>query len=407
MHEWLAVILAIIVIVIIFIVIALVIARPWIKTDIPLNQPCSSSLICVAGTTCVNGTCKSNPGEFCNVATDCGPNSVDCIDHICVTPEMMNLIAPTSNSVQVEGLEGVYDQAPLLEYSNAQNCGTSIGDGEPRTSGERADSGSRHSRCPRGKICRGSAVILNGIKKYQFGEHKIIDVLELTTLLQIDGTGPLGSSVWTLLENGTIVQDFNENFTSLSSNIRPDRLFMIGTTVIGATSNGIMYQLDGRSMSSISENPTRRLNWIPVSWTANNIVHVSTSLNGVWLWTQSSHSGGSTGRLYNITDLTRGNPRLVETVHMTGRTFRIYGENNNAHTDINPLTATGQSDVDGLIQIIPLMVDGAMTSANQIIRITPEDNHRIWSVRVFQQVLGIPGVRGTDNVYEIQNRLCE
>ncbi len=407
MYEWLAVTLAIIVVVIIIIVIALVIARPWIKTDIPLNQPCSSSLLCVAGTTCVNGTCKSNPGEFCNVVTDCAPNSVDCIDNICTTPEMLLLVAPTSNSVEVEGLDGVFDQAPLPEYLNAQNCGTSISDGEPRAFGERPGTGSRCRRCPRGKICRGSAVILNGLKKYQFGEHKILDVLELTTLLEIDGTGPLGATVWILLENGTIMQDFNENLTSLSSNIQPDRIFMLGTTVIGATSNGVMYQLDGRSMATVSGGTTRRLNWIPVRWAPDNIVHVSTSLNGVWLWTQSGHSGGSTGRLFNMTDLSRGNPRLVLTEQMTGRTFRIYGENNNAHTNVNPMTATGQSDVNGLIQIIPLMVDGAMTSANQIIRITPEDNHRIWSIRVFQQVLGTPGIRGTDNVYEIQNRLCE
>jgi hypothetical protein len=394
MQEWLAVILAIIVVVIIIIAIALIIARPWIKKDIPLNQPCSSSRLCVAGTTCINGTCKANPGEFCNVATDCGPQSIDCIDNICVTSEMINLIAPTSNSIQVEGLDGVYDQAPLPEYSDAQNC----------------DCRDRHShgrRCPRGKICRGSAVILNGIKKYQFGEHKILDVLELTTLLQIDGTGPLGSTVWILLENGTIMQDFNENITSLSSNIQPDRLFMLGTTVIGATSNGVMYQLDSHSMTTVTGGSIRRLNWNPVRWASSNIVHVSTSLDGVWLWTQSSHGGGSTGRLYNMTDLVSGNPRLVETEQMIGRIFRIYGENNNAHTGVNPITATGQSDVDGLIQVIPLMVDGAMTSANQIIRITPEDNHRIWSIRVFQQFLGTPGVRGTDNVYEIQNRLCE
>ena len=185
-----------------------------------------------------------------------------------------------------------------------------------------------------------------------------------------------------------------------------------------------MYQLDSRSMTTVTGGSIRRLNWNPVRWASSNIVHVSTSLDGVWLWTQSSHGGGSTGRLYNMTDLVSGNPspfteragfsnrgfevpRLVDTEQMIGRIFRIYGENNDAHTDVNPITATGQSDVDGLIQVIPLMVDGAMTSANQIIRITPEDNHRIWSIRVFQQFLGTPGVRGTDNVYEIQNRLCE
>lgn len=389
MYEWLAVILAIIVLVGIIIAIALIIARPWIKKDIPLNQPCSSSRLCVAGTTCINGTCKANVGEFCNVTKDCGPKAIECVDNICITAEMMNLVAPTSNSVRVEGLDDVYDQAPLPQYSDAQNC----------------DCQGRH--CPRGKICRGSGVILNGIKKYQFGEHKILDVLELTTLLQIDGTGSLGSTVWILLENGTIMQDFNENLTSLSSNIQPDRLFMLGTTVIGATSNGVMYQLDSRSMTTVTGGSIRRLNWNPVRWASNNIVHVSTSLNGVWLWTQNSHRSGSTGRLYNMTDLTGSVPRLVLTEQMTGRTFRIYGENNDAHTNVNPITATGQSDVDGLIQVIPLMVDGAMTSSNQIIRITPEDNHRIWSIRVFQQALGTPGVRGTDNVYEIQNRLCE
>lgn len=394
MYEWLAVILAIIVLVGIIIAIALIIARPWIKKDIPLNQPCSSSRLCVAGTTCINGNCKADVGEFCNVTKDCGPKAIECVDNICITAEMMNLLAPTSNSVSVGGLDGVYDQDPLPEYSDAQNC-------------ECQDRHSHGRLCPRGKLCSGSSVILNGIKKYQFGEHKILDVLELTTLLQIDGNGPLGSTVWILLENGTIMQDFNENIMSISSNIQPDRLFMLGSTVIGATSNGVMYQLDSRSMTTVTGGSIRRLDWIPVRWASNNIVHVSTSLNGVWLWTQSSHRGGSTGRLYNMTDLFESVPRLVKTEQMTGRIFRIYGENNDAHTNVNPINATGQSDVDGLIQVIPLMVDGAMSSFNQIIRITPEDNHRIWSIRVFQQVLGTPAFRVTDNVYEIQNRLCE
>ena len=380
MHEWLIVLLAIVIVIAIIIVIAFVIIRPYIKTDIPLNEPCGDTRLCAAGTTCVNGTCKSDPGGFCNVLSDCSPQSSECIDNICATGEMLTLIQPTPNSLIVEGFDNVYDQQPLPEYANSQSCESDC------------------SRCPSGEICQGSAVILNGLKKYQFGRHKIIDVLELTTLMSIDGSGPLGAPVWILLEDGSIMQDINDNFTTILSNIHPDRLFMISKTVVGATSNGTMYWLKGNNFANIRSGGT--LNWNVARWAPTGIVHVSNTLDYEWLWIQSHSGSGSKGYLYSVS----GEPSLSKTENMNGRTFRIYGDSVSAYTDVNPVTATG---VNNFEQVIPLMVDGAMTSSNQVIRITPQDSTRIWSIRVYAQMLGVPSIRQTDNVYEIQNRLCE
>lgn len=89
MDFWIWAIILFFIIIIGILIIGFIIARPWTQKDVPLNQPCDSSKLCIAGTTCTNGSCKSDPGQFCQNLSDCTSVSVGCINNVCSTTEMI------------------------------------------------------------------------------------------------------------------------------------------------------------------------------------------------------------------------------------------------------------------------------------------------------------------------------
>lgn len=368
----LAVVLAIVIILLIIIVIAVVLSRPWIKTDIGLNQPCSDSKICLAGYSCESGFCKANPGTACTIDSDCGGSSIGCVNGICSTGLVP--LEPPPNSEPVPGLTDVYDMQGTVGSGVARSCDTTI--------------------CPSGQTCEGSIVLLNGLRTYQFGRNKVLDVTELTV------TGTDRPEVLILLDSGAIMRDNNGTVTSVSNSVKLDRILMIGNVLAG-TSDGTLYWLSPDNYSH------SRWTWRIATWAPRNIVHVVTTLNGEWLWIQNTdpRESGSAGRLYRVGN--NSNPSLQHTEVLDGRTFRYYGFTTESYVNIDPVRRVAFSSTQGLEQTIPNMVDGAVTSVDQILRITSESNTYLWSIRVFNRsTTGNVRLILSDNIYEIQNRLC-
>lgn len=369
----LAVALAIVIILVIIIIIAVVLSRPWIKKNIGLNQPCSDSKICTTGYTCENGLCKANPGTVCSTDSDCSGSSTGCVKGVCASG--LNPFEPPPNSDPVNGLIEVYDINGTAGSDTANVCDK--------------------SRCPTGQTCEGSIVLLNGHRTYQFGKNKTLDVTELTI------TGTNKPEVLILLDSGAIMRDNNGTVSSVSNSIKLDRILMIGNILAG-TSNGILYWLHPDNFSR------SRWTWTITNWAPHHIVHIVTTLNNETVWIQNTdpRETGSTGRLYRISTTT--NPTLEHTEVLDGRTFRYYGYTTNSYVNVDPISRIAHSDTQGIIQTIPDMVDGAITSVDQILRITFESNTYLWSVRVFNESLVGDDIRliQPDNIYVIQNRLC-
>lgn len=373
----LAVVLGIIIILLIIIVIAVVLARPWIKNDVALNQPCSDSKLCVAGLTCESGICKANPGSSCTTDSDCSANSTGCFNGVCASGIIP--LNPPPGFIPIRGLTEVFDPTSSLPNRNTRSCDTVI--------------------CPSGQTCQGSIVLLNGQRVYQFGRNKVLDVTEIP----MREFRTEKREVLILLDSGAIMRDIDGVITQVSNNVKLDRILMIGDVLAG-TSNGILYWLPPDNFRH------SRWTWRVADWAPRHIVHIVTTLNNESLWIQNAdpREPGSLGELYRINPTT--NPTLEQTEALDGRTFRYYGFTLNSFVNIDPIRKSAFSDMQGLTQTIPDMVDGGFTSIDQVLRISSEVNNSVWSFRVFNQLAVDESVATIlirpDNIYEIQNRLC-
>ena len=415
MYLGLAIGIAIFVIIIVVILLILIAVRPWIKNNVPIGGSCNDVNRCRQGLICDSGACKVPIGGACRQISDCVTPAIACFEGKCIAEP----VAPIEPVVPVQPIIPIGPTAPTEPAAPAPTAPTPtapaptapapIAPTAPtaptapiETVGPIGLTGSFipcgiNDSCPPGYACQGSIVIRNRKKEYQFTNQKILDVTGFMNTILI------------LLDDGNIVRDNGRSLSTIMNSVNLERIFVAGGILYGI-SNGYLYWM-------ATERPSReRWQWRKLNWSPPNITHASASLNGEWLWLQSSsrHKEGTRGCLYKTPQMTTSQmvpPRMVEDVILKGDEFRVYGIDNRSYLEINPSQRKGTSFIDGQVRVIPGMVDGALMSDDTVIMVDRVQTIRLFSVRVIPQPAPAMSSGGQiltiDSVYEIENKLCE
>lgn len=388
MHRGFAIGVTIIVLIIVIVLLILIIARPWVIDNVGIGGACNDVNRCVSGLICEDGTCRVPIGGGCSKVSECVNVAIACFDGRCIAEPPIGPTGTTGPTGPTGPTGTTGPTGPTGTTGTTGPTGMFIPCGIDNT-------------CPSGMVCEGSVVLLNGEKQYQFIDKKVLDV-----------TGFLRMTL-VLLDDGTIMRDTRTSMSTVRNSVRLDRIFVAGGVLYGVS--------DSRLYWMTTRRPSRRFwEWERLQWAPDDITNVSSTLDGKWMWLQSTRGlvGGTVGFLYRAR--IGSSPRLTRRINMSEFDFRVYGLNERQYLVIDPRQAVGVSHVDGRTQQIPRMADGAMLSSGRVIRITPAQKNRVWAVRVV--LVPIELVRNpsdfvtisrddgefamVDAVYEIENRRC-
>lgn len=392
-----------------------------------LNGRCHNTSNCDVGLSCVNGFCKSNIGSSCTQLADCVPDAELCFEGVCFEKKSgPGGTPPCRERLVIE--EGIC-LVPIGGHCEHDDQCVSDANCHHHVCVEKHHHHHHHKHelCKEDKDC-GSGYLCDKASGDEYGYCQAIPTVgEMCTALAhrcgtdetcerarvIDRLGndlfphvkysirdladlrifDDNNEVVLLLEDGNFITDRDGRLKFIHSKINMDLIVPFNTTLYGI-SNGILYRLKEKHFHH-KYHGTHHWSWIEQSWAPSDIVHISHTSDGQYLWVQNKVVEGvpdSEGYLYKQPDDFDDEPIFIEKVELKG--LRNYGSSINAYVEFNSKRCIGTLFPRRLP--ISNICYGSVLSNGGLFKIGRKDRVKYRFTRIFNQA----------GVF-ITHRLCE
>lgn len=413
-YEVFALIIIVIVVLLIIAGVALVIL---LQKGQNVGDPCNSNSDCTGGSICdhTTKTCKLPNGDSCSVSSDCITGST-CTNGACTSkpkndpsPEQPTMTFPQIGDVY--GLPPVNGNPACSGYGPFGTCTSSIAaDGQqdpaPVTTApvsrpplmgvnvkdvtqdigyglgfniNSMDSDFSESYPPYGSQRSGYSA-RSGSENSRWSCSNYDSALEDTVVNVVDGNVinsngtqvidvmKFSSSTLYLLKSGNIIKEGNDGKIVVRSNITATALDR-HMGYLYAVASGNLYILNMSTFSGMLWH------WKKVEWAPENIVYMSSTLDGHYLWLQTE----MTGWLYDK------NHNLVETVEVNGM-MRKYGNDNDQYVDIDTMNCMAVVTSDGEKNTFASVCDAVITNDGKLVSISQKEIGKYAKIRLVNYV---------------------
>lgn len=338
------------------------------------NTGCQSGLICNDA-----NVCKQQIGGSCTESSDCIGEDSECVNNIC-TIKTSNGLEPIITKIE-PNINSSLDNVELIDNNSSDNVNLPQL-GEPCT---------LDNKCAEGLTCQRNLLLyLNGNVIFPSLADSVIDILSINnnginnnsinnSINDNTNDSNNFNNILFLLNDGNILILQNNKYRLRHSNINLNRIIIFGDLLLGLDDDGRLYQ---RIIKSNNDNKTWL--WENVTWAPVNITHITTTLNGKYLWIQTNNNGLYNGYLYKLIANNDNNTNKIILVrsNVINNIIRIYGNSINSYIDITKNNYTAIRYPTG--ELIENIYDGVLLDNGELIRIQPNQSSNIQNIRLIR-----------------------